>query len=74
MSAKDRYRIGLECLDCGKSGEAKISENDGWAFQNNKGRQVDSVSEGFIIIDHGANHGQKTMIGCKCGSVRTYVS
>ena len=67
MSASDRYRMGLECLDCGKSGKAEISENEGWSFINRKECHVDSVTEGFIVVDHGADHGRETVIGCECG-------
>ncbi len=75
MSARDRYRRGLECLDCGRSGEAEFSENDGWSFMNNREHYVESVSEGFVVVDHGTDHGQETVIGCKCGGgrgVKTY--
>ena len=59
MSARDRYRWSLECLDCGRSGEAEISEDDGWSFMNRRDRNVDRVPEGFIVVNHGSNHGLK---------------
>ena len=71
MSARDRFKWTLECNDCGKSGEAKISENDGWSFMHNRGRTVDEISDGFIVINPGANHGSETIIQCECGTTVT---
>ena len=68
MSARDRYKWVLECKDCGKEGEADVSENDGWAFQNRgPGRRIDKITEGFIVVVHGGGtDGTKTILTCEC--------
>ncbi len=65
--ARDRYKGKLKCKDCGKKGVASIVENDGWSFMRARDRRVDSVPEGFVVIDHGRDHGTETVIDCICG-------
>lgn len=66
----DRYTLKVECSDCGKSGKANISENDGWSFMNSgPEREVSSVTEGFTVIDHGRRSIEKLAIRCECGSL-----
>ena len=69
MSARDRYKWVLECLDCGKAGEAEVSENDGWSFMKGSvGRSVDKITQGFIVVEHGAGRdGTATTHACECG-------
>ena len=68
MTARDSFRLKLKCLDCSREGEAAISENDGYSWMHRRDRQVDVVSDGFIVINHGADHGQETVFGCECGN------
>ena len=67
--ARDRYSWYLGCSSCERTGRAEVSENDGWSFQRALDRSVDSVSEGFVVIDHGRHHHSETIIRCDCGSV-----
>ena len=68
MTARDRFRLTLKCPDCDREGEAQVSENDGYSWMNRRDRRVDAASDGFVVIDHGANHSQETVIGCECGN------
>lgn len=47
MTAKDRWNQNLECKTCGRSGEAKVSQEDGWAFKNDQSTSVDFLPDGF---------------------------
>ena len=67
MAARDKYESKVKCDDCGNEGVARISENDGWSFMSARDRHVDSVPDGFTVIDHGRHHGTKTVIQCACG-------
>jgi hypothetical protein len=67
MTARDRFKWALKCESCGRSGEASISENDGRSFMNRPDRTIDVISDGFIVINPGTNHGQETIIRCECG-------
>ena len=68
--ARDRYSLLLKCPGCGRSGQAHVSENDGWSFmRGDREREVDSVPEGFTVVDHGRNRGDEIIIHCECGSV-----
>ena len=66
--ATDRYRLELECSVCGSTGEANIRENDGWSFMRDRGRHVEGISQGFVVVDHGSTHGSETIINCGCGA------
>ena len=58
--ATDRFSWTIKCPKCGKGGEVKLSESDGWSFvKGSRDRHVDSVPEGFVVVDHGREHGQK---------------
>ena len=70
MTARDKYPIHLLCPDCGKSGNARVSETDGWTFmKGDRDRTVDQVPEGFVVVDHGTNHGEATIFRCDCGTL-----
>ena len=71
MSARDRFKWALECDDCGKTGEAKMSENDGWSWVHNRERTVDEISDGFMVVNPGFSHGSQTIIQCECGTIVT---
>ena len=73
MTARDRWTKKLACEPCGTTGEAKISENDGWTFMNrNVERHVDEVTVGFTVINHGERFIQDMMIACgNCGRIVT---
>lgn len=69
MTARDWFDIGLKCPDCGKSGKAHMSENDGASYVfGQRDRKVEDVPEGFTVVDHGSNHGETTRFQCECGS------
>ena len=66
--AVDRYTRKLNCSNCGNKGEAHYRENDGWSFMRARDRSV-TVTDGFIVVDHGRNHGEETVIKCACGNI-----
>ena len=53
MTARDRWERELKCPVCGKTGTARISEADGWEFQNDQSTRVDFTPDGFSyeIVD-----------------------
>jgi hypothetical protein len=55
MAARDRYEIDLNCPKCGKTGSAKISEDDHPWLRGDIGRRVDELSEGFSSFIPGTN-------------------
>ena len=68
MTARDRFDINLKCPGCGRSGKAHVSENDGASFVfGQREREVETVTEGFIVVDHGRNHRDTTRFRCDCG-------
>ena len=73
MTARDRWTTKLACEPCGTNGEAKISENDGASFAFGRpDRHVDSVTDGFTVINHGERRIQDMAIACdNCGRVVT---
>jgi hypothetical protein len=40
----DRWTENLRCPNCGKTGAARLSQEDGWTVR------VDSVPEGFKVV------------------------
>ena len=73
MTARDRWSTKLACERCGTTGEAKISENDGWEFmKGNVERHVDGVTDGFTVINHGERRIGDMAIACvTCGDIVT---
>ena len=73
MTARDRFTYNLKCSNCNNTGKVDISENDGasW-FYGRRGRNVDHVTEGFTVIDHGSEHHTETIIHCECGTKITF--
>ncbi|TAY68444.1 hypothetical protein [Rhizobium leguminosarum] len=47
MTARDRWTIDLKCPVCGKIGEARVSQADGWEFERDQSTRVDFTPEGF---------------------------
>jgi hypothetical protein len=50
MTARDKWTVRLKCSDCGRSGEASLSQEDGWSFMHDQSTQIDTVSEGFRAV------------------------
>ena len=70
--ARDRYQWNIEGPQCGDSGKVHVSENDGWGWmKGNRDRHIQSVPQGFTVVDHGRSFGEETKIRCGCGSVAT---
>lgn len=69
MSARDSYNIGLKCPNCHRMGQAHVTEDDGASWIKRRDRCVVSVPEGFIVVNHGRNHRENTIIHCECGGV-----
>lgn len=54
MTARDRWTDDLECPKCGKSGVARSSQADGYAFiRGDDETRVDDVPEGFTYTQNG---------------------
>jgi hypothetical protein len=53
MTARDRWTDKLLCPNCGKIGEAKVSQNDGYAFMSDRSTQVDYCPPGFRPQEEG---------------------
>jgi predicted RNA-binding Zn-ribbon protein involved in translation (DUF1610 family) len=49
LTARDRYTVDLRCPHCGKTDEAQVSEDDGWAYQRDVAFAVDRLPEGFVV-------------------------
>lgn len=47
MSARDRWTINVKCPLCGNTGEVRVSQADGWAFERDSSTSVDFVPTGF---------------------------
>lgn len=47
MTARDRWEQDLKCPECGRTGVARVSQADGWAYQNDQSTRVDYVPKGF---------------------------
>ena len=53
MTARDRWIRKLSCESCETNGEARVSQNDGWAFKNDPSTQVDSIIGKFKSEQNG---------------------
>ena len=50
--ARDRFTVALHCPGCGRAGEAKLSQADGWAYvKGNHKTTVEKLSNGFKVVD-----------------------
>jgi hypothetical protein len=65
MAARDSYRVNLTCPNCGRSGEAQVSEDD-YPFMASVRFRVDAVSEGFALQTEGENTSTTEFICTKC--------
>jgi hypothetical protein len=51
MTARDRWVEKLKCPECGKTGNAELSQADGYAYMRGDRRTTpDSVPEGFKVV------------------------
>jgi len=67
MAARGSYRVNLTCPNCGRSGEAHVSEDD-HPFMGSVRFTVDAVSEGFALKTQGENTSTTEFI-CTKGDV-----
>ena len=55
MAARDRFTYNLKCPECGATGVANASQEDGWSYLNgDQSTSIDSVPDGFIDKSTGA--------------------
>lgn len=48
---KDKFTIPLKCPSCGKEGDAKCWQEDGWAYlKGDRSTQVTELSPGFTRV------------------------
>lgn len=52
MTARDRFTIDVECANCGRSGEAKLSQADGRSYAHDQSTRVDFMPKGFQRIEN----------------------
>jgi hypothetical protein len=63
--AKDRFKISLLCPACGKTGEARCEQEDGWAYvKGNTATTVKSVTPGFNRVKQGSYWGDDINFVC----------
>jgi hypothetical protein len=65
MAARGSYRVNLTCPNCGRSGEAHVSEDD-YPLMGSVRFRVDAVSEGFALKAEGENTSTTEFICTKC--------
>ena len=66
--SKDRHTIRTICHNCDRTGQARVTDDDGWSFANSGNeRRVDSVTNGFIIIEEGGSWSRRPIVHCNCG-------
>jgi predicted RNA-binding Zn-ribbon protein involved in translation (DUF1610 family) len=51
MSARDRWTEKLKCPNCGLTGEARLSQLDGYSYMSDQSTRVDEVPDGFHAVD-----------------------
>lgn len=67
MTARDRFTAKLECPVCYKTGEARLSEEDGWSYlRGNRSTDVDFLPEGFKVVDRPSKMGQVDIFCLEC--------
>jgi hypothetical protein len=47
MTARDRWEQTVKCPVCGRSGQVRVSQADGWEFERDQSTRVDHVPGGF---------------------------
>jgi hypothetical protein len=51
LTARDRFTAALKCPKCGREGEARLSELDGWSYaKGDKTTQVDALPDRFRVV------------------------
>ncbi len=72
--AKDRFTIPLKCPVCGKEGEARCSQEDGWAFSRGATETtVNSSTSGFTFVDKPSFWGSDVNFICdNCGELSAH--
>lgn len=67
MAARDRYSRKLECLRCGNTGFAEVSEDDD-PRRTDPGFSLDQMPVGFFE-ERASSNPAKYMVRCRCGDV-----
>jgi len=58
VSARDVFNVPLKCPNCGKSGTARFSEADGYAYLNgDRETSVSHLPEGFKVVNEQGPYG-----------------
>ena len=51
MTARDRFTAKLVCPKCNHTGEAKLSQEDGWSYiTGDMSTSVDHLPDGFKVV------------------------
>jgi hypothetical protein len=67
MAARDRSTLDIKCPACGRSGVAKVSEDD-HPYQRDPGFRVDEMPVGFAEA-FASHYRHETQVRCDCGKV-----
>ena len=67
MTTRNRFKLDLLCPNCGATGNARVSENDG-ADAADTAFRVDEYPPGFSEVRHAASR-YETVVACNCGQV-----
>jgi len=67
MATRNRFELDLLCPNCGATGNARVSENDGRETADTAFR-VDEYPPGFSEEKRAASR-HETLVACRCGQV-----
>jgi hypothetical protein len=67
MTARNRFELVILCPNCGATGGARVSENDGPGTADTAFR-VDEYPPGFSEEKRAASR-DETLVVCRCGQV-----
>ena len=68
MTARDRWVVPLKCRKCGKTGEARVSEDD-YAFRRDLDFDIDEVPPGFRVKSVGRNNSSSEIVCTDCNEL-----
>jgi len=67
MTARDRFSAKLDCPKCKRTGEAALSQEDGWSYSSgDMSTRVDSMPDGFKAARGPAHSGGLDIFCASC--------
>lgn len=65
MTAKDEFTIPLRCPNCGKTGQARCWQWDGWSYaKGDRSTGVTEVTPGFKRVKESSGYGDDVNFAC----------